>query len=274
MPSPDRLSLLAWNILHGGGAKRAASIALRLLEIAPDVLVLSEFRTTMGGQLRALLAEHGWEHQLCTDPTTGRNGMLIASREPIRAASAAPAAFAGRFIHVTHLSTGVDIVGVHAPDGFDRSSRQAAYWHHLLDVAKPAATGPCVILGDFNTGRHRQDEAGESFQCTALLGQLCTYGYRDAWRQLHPQDQDFTWFSHQGGGFRIDAAYCSPPLLDALVSARHIHATRTAQESDHSALWVDFSRFSTLKSHVQEPDLCTDAENQGLFVVEKPRLPS
>lgn len=272
-------SLLAWNILHGG-SRRTAAIALRLLDHSADVIVLSEFRSTMGGQLRALLAEHGWEHQICSDPARGRNGMLIASRVPLVRGVDPPPEFCGRFLHVRVDGAGVPlhVLAVHAPDSFDQSpsrvTRQAAFWRFVLDVSRPLAGGHALVLGDFNTGRHRADEAGRTFRCTALLGQLCTDGYTDAWRHQNPGVRDFTWFSHTGGGFRIDAAYASRQLLKNLHRAEHLHAPRTERESDHSALRLEF--WGNLAGS-EAPRTCVGAaehEKTSLFDVENLRLPS
>lgn len=284
MPLPENFmassfSLLAWNILHGG-ARRTAAIALRLLDHAADVIVLSEFRQTMGGQLRALLAEHAWEHQICSDPPRGRNGMLIASRVPLVRGVQPPTEFSGRFLHAQVAGAGfpLHILAVHAPDSFDQSparvTRQAAYWRFILEVARPLAVEHALVLGDFNTGRHRTDEAGRTFRCTELLGQLCTDGYTDAWRHQNPSARDFTWFSHTGGGFRIDAAYASRQLLERLHHAEHLHAPRTAGESDHSALRLefrgDFAGFRTPRVYAA----ASREEKTSLFDVENPRLPS
>lgn len=233
------MRLLAWNILHGG-SRRMPEIALALLEQAADVIVISEYRRTMGGQLRALLAEHGWEHQLCTEPHLGKNGMLLASRHRLveRRAPVDPPVD-GRWVHAHLPGLPLDVIGIHAPDGQTDPTLQTAYWRYLLDTTRSLKDVPCVVLGDFNTGRHKADEAGKTFRCTSLLGLLCTHGYADAWRLLHPQTREFTWFSHTGGGFRIDAAYITAPLTGGLRSASHVHALRQSGASDHAPIMIE-----------------------------------
>ncbi len=242
-------------------------IALALLEEAADVIVISEYRTTMGGQLRALLAEHGWEHQLCTEPARGKNGMLLASRFPLTpGASPTDPPVDGRWLHAVvsptseawgapngACSTPLHVIGIHAPDGHGDRTLQTAYWRFLLDTTGALRDEHCVVIGDLNTGRHKADETGKTFRCTSLLGQFCTQGYTDAWRELHPQAREYTWFSHKGGGFRIDAAYLSRPLREKLQSARHAHQLRSAGTSDHAPIVVQIGSIASASEPQHAP---------------------
>src|SRR5438045_4049374 len=75
--------LLTWNLRHGGGSRRTPAIALSLLEHRADIVVLTEFRRTTGGQIAGVLFDHGLRFQHSTDPAQGTNGLLIASRTPM-----------------------------------------------------------------------------------------------------------------------------------------------------------------------------------------------
>jgi exonuclease III len=151
-----------------------------------------------------------------------------------------PSALATKWLSVDVEGVPISLAGVHLADD-SRPVAKSSGWHHLLDYARRNRDRPCAIIGDFNTGRHRQDEAGSTFGATDLLGCLWTLGYRDAWRHLHPEDREFTWFSHAGSGFRIDHAFLSPALLGRLRAARYSHAERELGVSDHSALLVDLA---------------------------------
>ena len=232
------MRLLTWNILHGGGPRRVPETVLTLLEHDADVIALSEYRASMGGQIRAVLAQHGWNHQLCTNPPARTNGLLLASRAPIERITTPPPPSPQRFLAAK--TAGLNVLVVHIPEE-RRSTRKPAAWRHLLGEARALRNADAVVIGDYNTGRHRLDEAGSTFTCTALLGELATMGFIDAWRSLNPVAQEFTWFSHKGGGFRIDHAYLSPSLAKKLVDARYSHVEREARLSDHSVLMVELS---------------------------------
>ena len=96
-----------------------------------------------------------------------------------------------------------------------------------------------MIIGDLNLGRHHLDERGATFRSTAMLGKLATLGYIDAWRHTHPDGREYSWYSHEGSGFRIDHALVSAPIARAVTGAWYSHAERDDGISDHSALLVD-----------------------------------
>jgi len=248
--------LLTWNILHGGGPERLPRIALALLDWAPDVITLTEFRAARGGSLRAVLADHGWEHQAVSgghDPDSdpappSPNRVLIASRRPIDAVDAHPGlppALRRRILTARLRSgprSGLEVTAVHVPEAA-RSDRaglvaKTAVWHELLRAARARRDADHVILGDLNTGRHRLDEAGASFSCTALLGRLASLGYADAWRTLHGAARQGSWFSPAGGAFRIDHALVSPPLAPRVTHAEYGLSALAEGLSDHAPLVV------------------------------------
>ena len=84
------------------------------------------------------------------------------------------------------------------------STARNCLWKGVLRAARVCADRDCVLLGDFNTGRHRLDETGATFRQTANLGRLSALGYVDAWRAVNPNKRDASWVSRAGNGFRID----------------------------------------------------------------------
>jgi len=236
--------LLTWNLLHGGSARRMPEIALSILEHAPDIAVLTEFRASIGGQIAGVLADHGLTHQVRSSAPTDRNGILIASRyrlEPPEQHALDPLCpLPAKWAETLVPDLGLRLAGVHIPDD-SRPTERAAYWQFLVEYARLHGSTPCVVVGDFNSGRHRIDEAGATFASTALLGAFCTLGFTDAYRALHPRGRDHSWVSHEGGGFRLDHAYVSQPLKNQLVGARYSHSERADGVSDHAALVVELS---------------------------------
>ena len=222
---------MTWNIMHGGGARRLPAIILDLIEHDADVMVVTEYRTTTGGQLRGILADHGWEHQACGDPGPRRNGVLIASRTPVRVCGPSNRLLLEVELPVLELT----LVGLHIPCGSGSTARNCL-WKGVLRRARACAEGACVLLGDFNTGRHRLDERGATFRQTANLGRLSALGYVDAWRASNPEGRDSSWVSRGGNGFRIDHAFVSGPLAARLRGAWYSHQGRRAGLSDHASL--------------------------------------
>src|SRR4051812_19417143 len=167
-------------------------IVLRLLEHAADVVILTEFRRTTGGQIAGVLADHGWDHQVSTDPPAGRNGVLVASRTALQAGTDLAATalcttacvqrtLCEKLAEVEVAGLGLTLAAVHIPCDGKGSGREAAF-RSLLTAARRRRDRPYLIMGDLNAGRHRLDEKGATFTCTRCLGELASMGYRDAWR--------------------------------------------------------------------------------------------
>jgi exonuclease III len=252
--SPRRL--LSWNILHGGGPSRTPEIGLAVLDSAPDLVVLSEFRAARGSQLRAQLADAGLTHQHAAPAPPARNTILIASRTPIVPGVPGDAPrLPGRLCVVGLPEWGLHLCGVHVPDSTDPTN-QAACLQFLLRLARAHLSTPCVIVGDFNLGRWPRDVATPS-PCEPLLGAISSLGFFDAWRTLHPDAREVTWEGPWGGPGRLDTAYLSPPMRDALIDARYLHGLREAELSDHSALVVDW------KPHDPTPPPGTPSPRRG-----------
>lgn len=239
------MKLLTWNIMHGGGPERLCWIALALLDWAPDVIALTEFRARRGGGLRAVLADHGWAHQARSDADPNENSVLIASRQPITSTDRHPGlgcAHRKRLL-TARLDCGTSITAAHIPDARRSDSGamvdKATVWHEVLRVAETRRNAPHIVMGDLNTGRHRLDEAGSTFSCTALLGRLASMGYTDAWRAVHGGARAASWFSHTGAGFRLDHALVSGPIAGCIRSAEYGAAALESGLSDHAPLLLE-----------------------------------
>jgi exonuclease III len=260
--------LVAWNILHGGGTRRTPLIALRLCDLAPDLVVLTEHRRATGGQIAGVLFDRGLTHQISTNPAPARNGVFVASRWPLQPAEPAPTPWAAhRWLDLGIPALDACLTAVHAPDTHRsdaaRIQRQAAYWQHLVRICRERAGMRHLIAGDLNTGRHRLDEAGSTFTGTEFLGRFSALGYRDAFRLHDPAGAAPTWHSHTGSGFRIDAVWVSAPLSVAVKHARHDAAALGEKESDHAPVVVDLTLAEGVERGGPGPDPQKTLEKKG-----------
>lgn len=237
--SAQKLRLLTWNLRHGGG-KRRAEIVLSLLAHTPDLVVLTEFHAATGGSIRGILADAGLPHQATSSTNPDANSILIASRAAVSTTEIATSFPAGsaRLLDVSIPDLGILVSGIHVPDD-SRAPEKLACWHFLIDLARKRQEKSWVVLGDFNSGRHHQDEAGRSFKGTPLLGTFSSLGMRDAWRHLHPDSKERSWSHPARGATRIDACYLSKNLHKCLKNSHFSHVERQQRLSDHSALIAD-----------------------------------
>lgn len=233
------MRLIGLNVQHGGG-RRHQRIVEAVDHLGPDIAVLSEFHGTPRGlALLRKLADVGLPHHAWSVPANAAypNAVAIASRKPIDA-TRQPISSELNGHRVLEARIGaLDVVGVYFP----LAKPKVAFWHEeFLPFARTNLLGQRVILGDWNSGLHHIDEAGAVLHAADAFEEMSTMGWVDAWRRLHPDDREYTWYSRPwNNGFRLDHAFLSPALLPALRGATYDHGIREAKVSDHSALIVD-----------------------------------
>ena len=109
-------------------------------------------------------------------------------------------------------------------------------------------SAPAIACGDTNTGQPRIDEERKFFNRkeAAWFQRIKTAGWQDVWRERNSEGREFTWYSHQGNGFRLDQVF-APDHFAGNVSNIHYDwgGTREAKLSDHAAIVFDLNTEST-----------------------------
>ena len=124
---------------------------------------------------------------------------------------------------------GLSLTGVYLPTG----SRKLPLFDTLLSMDWP---DDGVVIGDWNTGLHRLDEAGATFVGAHRFAALSEAGLVDLWRHRSgPVAREQSWLSPAGNGFRLDHAFGTAPMANRVRSITYDHATRPTL-TDHSAL--------------------------------------
>jgi exodeoxyribonuclease-3 len=231
--------VVALNVQHGGG-RRTGAIADAILAAEPDVVVLSEFHASPTGfMLLKQLAEAGLSEHVHGQPTATDypNTVAIASRLPLTNAVFPLAESSTNRHRVLEVDVGGLTLGAVY---FSLGKLKVAFWRdEFLPYAASRIERLCLLVGDWNSGRHYLDEAGATLYGAAEFELMTDTGWVDAWRSLRPDGREYTWYSGQGNGFRLDHAFLSPLLVPRLVSSAYRHETRTPGVSDHSALVVE-----------------------------------
>jgi exodeoxyribonuclease-3 len=146
---------------------------------------------------------------------------------------------------------------VYCPNGktleHDDYPAKLAWFDTLADYWDGRSPGAAVICGDFNIVPAALDSwlgaAGEGhlFHSEAersRLTRLLDLGLSDLYRQLHPEEQTFSWWDYRGGAFhrkqglRIDFLLGSTEIVAGLVDAGTDRDFRKKQDgmtaSDHA----------------------------------------
>ena len=228
------MRLVTLNLRHGG-KRHMAAILDGLLSHRADVLVLTEYHgNASGGVLRETLAGAGLAHQAASSAPPGRNGILVAARQPFRRAGHKLLRFDRERLLQVRFER-FSLLGLHMPN----LHAKAPHWDALLRLAETASRTPRIFAGDFNTGRIPEDGEGFRFTFAEHMESLENMGWVDAWRHLNPDGREYTWYSHKRRGFRLDHAFLSPQVKPLLRHAAFAHDYRERGYSDHSALIID-----------------------------------
>jgi exonuclease III len=243
------MRVVFWNICAGGGM-RARRIAARLIGWAPDVVALCEYRGTPPSvAVSSALAACGLSHQ-ATTATGPANGLLLASRWPLRRRRGRqePGAEPGRWLLADIAAPSPLTVGVmHVPNRV--TGRKDAFYAEVLGMLHRGRRGPAVLLGDTNSGRPGLDEEVPVFgpREVAWLDAIERLGWVDTFRHLRGTERAFTWYSPNGrNGFRLDQAFVNRALLPRVKGIAHDWGHRRWPArglglSDHAAVLLDLS---------------------------------
>jgi exodeoxyribonuclease-3 len=192
----------------------------------------------------------------------GYSGVAIYSRrEPDEVRTAmgwAPFDDEGRYIEARFGN--LSVVSFYIPSGSSGELRQG-FKFEVMAWLKPvleawlASGRDYVLCGDWNIVRSRLDIKNwtsnqKNSGCLPperdWLNGLCRddRGWVDAYRALHAEGQDYTWWSNRGAarannvGWRIDYQLVTPSLRDRLLGCS-IHPT--PRFSDHAPFVVDYA---------------------------------
>lgn len=226
------LSILSWNIRQGGGT-RVAKITMQLKTFNADIVVLSEYRNNDSGmKIRASLLNHGYRFQQVSNAPKSDNSVAIFSKLPCNHwlyPQADPT-----YMHNVIASEyeAFKLYGMYLPH-----KKKHVLFDFLLSEAQALTAG--IMVGDFNSGINKVDQAGNSFWYEDELKALSGLGYRDAFRVKHGDVREYSWYSHKGNGYRYDHTYVHENLVPIVKNCYYLHAWREEGLSDHSPMVLE-----------------------------------
>lgn len=256
----------SWNV--NSLAVRMPRLVEFLAVYAPDVVCLQETKTRTEAfpHLEVQMAGYSAiEHS-----SGGRNGVAILVRDGLTFGDVVsglpgqPNSDEARWIQT--VVDGITLASVYVPNG--RSLDDPAFADKLGFLDAMVATAeqvpsPLVIAGDFNIAPadidvydpvHYIGTTHTSATERATLTRLRGLGLRDAFRELHPNEQRFTWWDYRGGNFhknlgmRIDLFMVSAGLLaegDRYEMARDFR--KGTKPSDHAPIVLSLERPDNIK---------------------------
>jgi len=256
--------LVTWNV---NSLKMRLPRVLELLEEhAPDVLCLQETKCAASAFPHDELAAAGYR---AVDHSGGRwAGVALLARadlaleDPRSGLPGEPVQDESRWIEATIGShPPVRLVSVYVPNGREVDSEWYAAKLAFLAAAaarvEALAGTPLVVAGDMNVApadldvydpaafvgsTHVTAPERDALEALQEAGPLV-----DAFRRLHPDEQQFTWWDyraghfHKGLGLRIDLALVSADVAERLTRCGIERPYRKgAKPSDHAPLVVEW----------------------------------
>lgn len=235
------MKILSWNLLHGGG-RRIEALGDAMLSYDADVIFLNEYRHNQAGEeLRQRLTNAGYAYQIAPHANPKENIIFAASKHPFEATSfpgqlSDPELgdFTARALLVR--MAGLNLFGIYMPS----MKYKRPVFDFLINLPENFLSEPSLLIGDLNTGRHYEDEAGATFVSAYQFDALLDQGWIDTWRQRNPEKREFTWYSNgYHNGFRLDHALASPSLNQQITDVYYSHKEREDKVTDHSLMIVD-----------------------------------
>lgn len=235
------LKILTWNIQKGGSDKRIPLIAEQLQKHGPDVLVVTEYwEGKKGERLQELLRDAGYLYMKTSGGQFKQNSILIASSHELKEV---PSFYKRemnkeRWLEIKLVKQDLHILAVHIPTKKPNPQEKLEFWKEVSAFARERSNTKSIIIGDFNTGLP-EDAQGAPFYGANYMKELIDLGWTDAWRHTHGSFNGYSWYSNTENGFRIDHAFVSSSLKDAILEGYFSHRERLLGYSDHSVLVVE-----------------------------------
>ena len=116
-------------------------------------------------------------------------------------------------------------LNIYAPSGSqNRQQRREFFGQDLFRLVRGCTSGFFPILGgDFNSVLSAKDTERNfaDKKCPALQDLVNSFNYADAYRTLHPDGQDYTFYRPNCSASRLDRFYVPPNMLESVKSVTH-----------------------------------------------------
>ena len=227
------IKILSWNIRQGGGS-RLTQIVGAIKTINAHILVLTEYRNNdRGSTLRAKLLALGYRYQAVTASSADDNSVIMASMIPFDASiSDCPDASYPHNVLIGKYKASV-IYG-----GYFPHKKKHTLFDWVVDEVKNR-TAPIIICGDLNTGKNYVDQKKNSFWYEDQFIELTQELGKDAYRHIHEDKLEYSWYSHQGNGYRYDHTIVTPDLVPIVSNCYYLQDYREQKISDHAPMVLE-----------------------------------
>lgn len=229
-----------------------------------DVLCLQELRMQTDQMKPEHQAPRGWQSIHVDAEKKGYSGVAVWSRLPVLAQGTglgldwadAEARMAWQDVDAPGIGC-VRVISLYLPSGSSgevRQTKKEEFMAHFFDLAQGLLSSgqPAIICGDLNIAHREMDihnprgnkkTSGFLPHERVWMDQMLAAGWTDAFRHVHPDKQEYSWWSNRGRareldrGWRLDYQLVTPDLAER---ASEAWISRKAGLSDHAPVSVRY----------------------------------
>ncbi|MEI5098501.1 endonuclease [Streptomyces sp. PmtG] len=252
--SITQAQLMLFNTQHASAARAYRQAEWISQQESADLVVLTEVSSGPGGTaLVEALRHFGYPHIIAPAATRGEYRTVLASRaahlEPVDLGVTvlphrAPAAIA------TIGDRPLGLLGLYVPSRGPQERRNEAKrgFQDAVAAALPALSKvfpdmPVVAAGDLNVvepGHQPHHRVFGPWEY-AFYEAFADAGLTDAFRHLHPDAAEHSWYGRSGRGFRFDHIFTTAAHAPKILTCAYDQTPRTAALTDHAAMTIAVS---------------------------------
>jgi len=247
-------SIASWNV--NSIKARLPNVLAWLESASPDVALLQELKTVDDNFPRLEIEALGYT--IAVHGQKSYNGVAILSRAPLEDVMTGlpgdPEDEQARYLEATTF--GLRVASIYLPNGnpikTEKFTYKLAWMDRLLDHGRALlqSEAPVILGGDYNIIPQDEDVydprafAGDALaqpESRQRFRALLNQGYTEAFRALHGEAHQYSFWDYQGGawqndhGLRIDHFLLSPQAADRLESCEIDRGPRGEKKaSDHT----------------------------------------
>ncbi|MDH6579499.1 endonuclease/exonuclease/phosphatase family protein [Kitasatospora sp. MAP5-34] len=246
-PSSTELRAVIFNTQHAAATRARAQVDWLAAQQGADVLVLTEVGAGPGGDaLVRALGEAGYRSVVAPQGGGDYRTVLAARAAGLSAVSSPVTVMPYRFplARLTVAGRTVTIGGLYVPSrgskerrNEDKRAFQSAVAAALPTLVKETS-GLFVLAGDLNVLEPGHEPHYAVFGAWEydFYRAFAGAGLIDAFRTLHPDAAEHSWFGRGGNPYRFDHAFAPAAHQHLIRSCSYLHEPRTAGLTDHSAM--------------------------------------
>jgi len=240
----ETVRCLNWNV-RNPSLRRATKQMNWLEKNSFDIIVLTEVKLSQGGvyikdRLRSLDYT-----VIFPKPENEDYGIILAIRKFFKETTKLwidPFPYRASFAVCNFSGKDMLLTGVYVPVWRNDKKKMflESFEKLMTDENLRNRFGGWIILGDLNVLEPSHIPHYPAYKDWEYFYDVFSkHGFVDAFRLLHPNEREYSWFGREGNGYRFDHIFVSENIVSSLKNCFYIHEVRLKKLSDHSAMYLE-----------------------------------